>query len=220
MMAPSVSEASMYTEETHLTSFEGITDNTIHFSNGSANSSINCADGDLINENMALRQYGTPISITGGNEVTIGRYVGCDIMADNNETAQNTTLNIAAGTTLTVVGDDNHSTSSTRPWADGTFVIGRMNNKTATVNVNGTLNIRNATISADDASGILNIKSGGTVNVKSLGTWNRDSGTVTVNLENGGVLNLGEGGIANKDKLNLNLNGGTIGIDGANGATG
>lgn len=219
MMAPSVSEASMYTEETHLTSFEGITDNTIHFSNGSANSSINCTDGDLSNEDMALRQYGTPISITGGNEVTIGRYVGCDIMADNNATAQNTTLNIAVGTTLTVVGDDNHSTTSTRPWADGTFVIGRMNNKTATVNVNGTLNIRNATISADDASGILNIKSGGTVNVKSLGTWNHNGGTVTVNLENGGVLNLGEGGIANKDKLNLNLNGGTIGIDGANGAT-
>ncbi len=43
---------------------------------------------------------------------------------------------------------------------------------------------------------------------------------MTVKLENGGVLNLGEGGIANKDKLNLNLNGGTIGIDGANGATG
>lgn len=219
MMAPGISEASMYTEETHLTSFADVTDNTIHFSNGSANSSINCTDGDLRNENMALRQYGTPISITGGNEVTIGRYVGCDIMADNNATAQNTTLNIAAGTTLTVVGDDNHSTTSDRPWADGTFVIGRMNNKTATVNVNGTLNIRNATISADDASGILNIKSGGTVNVKSLGTWNRNSGTVTVNLENGGVLNLGEGGIANKDKLNLNLNGGTIGIDGANGAT-
>lgn len=141
-------------------------------------------------------------------------------MADNNETAKDTTLNIAARTTLTVVGDDNHSTSSTRPWADGTFVIGRKSSKTATVNVNGTLNIRNATISADDASGILNIKSGGTVNVKSLGTWDYTGGTVTVNLENGGVLNLGGGGIANKDKLNLNLSGGTIGIDGANGATG
>lgn len=219
MMAPSVSEASMYTEETHLTSFEGITDNTIHFSNGSADSSIDCTNGDLSDGNMALRQYGTPISITGGHEVTIGRYVGCDIIADNNETAQNTTLNIDAGTTLTVVGADNHSTSSTRPWANGTFVIGRMNNRTATVNVDGTLNIRNATISADDASGILNIKSGGTVNVKSLGTWNRNGGTVTVNLEDGGVLNLGEGGIANKDRLNLNLNSGTIGIDGANGAT-
>lgn len=220
MMAPSVSEASMYTEETHLTSFEGVTDNTIHFSNGSANSSIDCTNGDLSNENMALRQYGTPISITGGHEVTIGRYVGCDIRAEGNETAQSTTLNIDTDTTLTVVGADNHSTTSDRPWADGTFVIGRMNNKTATVNVEGTLNIRNATISADDASGILNIKSGGTVNVKSLGTWNRNSGTVTVKLEDGGVLNLGEGGIANKDKLNLNLNGGTIGIDGANGATG
>ena len=221
MMAPSVSEASMYTAETHLTSFEGVTDNTIHFSNGSANSSIDCANGDLSNENMALRQYGTPISITGGHEVTIGRYVGCDVIADKtNENAQSTTLNIDTGTTLTVVGADNHSTDSSRPWANGTFVIGRMSGKTATVNVEGTLNIRNATISADDASGILNIKSGGTVNVKSLGTWNRNSGTVTVNLENGGVLNLGEGGIASKDKLNLNLNGGTIGIDGANGATG
>ena len=219
MMAPSISEASMYTEGTHLTSFADVTDNTIHFSNGSANSSIDCTNGDLSNADMALRQYGTPISITGGHEVTIGRYVGCDIIADNNETAQDTTLNIDAGTTLTVVGDDNHSTTSTRPWADGTFVIGRMNNRTATVNVNGTLNIRNATISADDASGILNIKSGGTVNVKSLGTWNRNGGTVTVNLEDGGVLNLGEGGIANKDRLNLNLNSGTIGIDGANGAT-
>ena len=159
------------------------------------------------------------ITITGGHEVTIGRYVGCDIIADNNATAQNTTLNISTGTTLTVVGADNHSTDSSRPWADGTFVIGRMNGKTATVNVEGTLNIRNATISADDASGILNIKSGGTVNVKSLGTWTHNGGTVTVNLENGGVLNLGEGGIASKDKLNLNLNGGTIGIDGANGAT-
>lgn len=222
MMAPSVSEASMYTEETHLTSFADVTDNTIHFSNGSANSSIDCTNGDLSNENMALLQYGTPISITGGHEVTIGRYVGCDIRDYNvnNETSQNTTLNIGTGTTLTVVGDDNHSTSSDRPWADGTFVIGRMSSMTATVNVNGTLNIRNATISADDASGILNIKSGGTVNVKSLGTWNRNGGTVTVNLEDGGVLNLGEGGIANKDRLNLNLNGGTIGIDGANGATG
>lgn len=219
MMAPGISEASMYTEETHLTSFADVTDNTIHFSNGSANSSIDCTNGDLSNENMALRQYDTPISITGGHEVTIGRYVGCDIMADNKETAKDTTLNIGTGTTLTVVGDDNHSASSTRPWADGTFVIGRMSSKTATVNVNGTLNIRNATISADDASGILNIKSGGTVNVKSLGTWNRNGGTVTVNLEDGGVLNLGEGGIANKDRLNLNLNGGTIGIDGANGAT-
>lgn len=220
MMAPSVSEASMYTEETHLTSFEGITDNTIHFSNGSDNSSIDCSSGNLSNENMALRQYGTPISITGGNEVTIGRYVGCDIIADKiNENAQSTTLNIDTGTTLTVVGADNHSTDSSRPWANGTFVIGRMNGKTATVNVNGTLNIRNATISADDASGILNIKSGGTVNVKSLGTWDHNGGTVTVKLEDEGVLNLGEGGIANKDKLNLNLNGGTIGIDGANGAT-
>ncbi len=142
MMAPGISEASMYTEETHLTSFADVTDNTIHFSSGSANSSIDCTNGDLSNENMALRQYGTPISITGGHEVTIGRYVGCDIIADNNATAQNTTLNIAADTTLTVVGDDNHSTSSDRPWADGTFVIGRMNNKTATVNVDGTLNIR------------------------------------------------------------------------------
>lgn len=220
MMAPSVSEATMYTEETHLTSFEGVTDNTIHFSSGSANSSIDCTNGNLSNENMALRQYDTPISITGGHEVTIGRYVGCDIRADGNETAQSTTLNIVTGTTLTVVGADNHSTTSSRPLANGTFVIGRMNGKTATVNVEGTLNIRNATISADDASGILNIKSGGTVNVKSLGTWTRNGGTVTVNLENGGVLNLGEGGIANKDKLNLNLNGGTIGIDGANGATG
>lgn len=220
MMAPGISEATEYTTSgQRITSFDDITDNTIHFSNGSANSSIDCTNGDLSNENMALRQYGTPISITGGHEVTIGRYVGCDIIADNNATAQNTTLNIAADTTLTVVGADNHSTTSDRPWANGTFVIGRMNNKTATVNVDGTLNIRNATISADDASGILNIKSGGTVNVKSLGTWNRNSGTVTVNLESGGVLNLGEGGIANKDKLNLNLNGGTIGIDGANGAT-
>lgn len=219
MMAPSVSEASMYTEETHITSFEDVNDNTIHFSSGSANSSIDCTSGDLSNENMALRQYDTPISITGGHEVTIGRYVGCDIRADGNETAKDTTLNIAANTTLTVVGADNHSTTSTRPLANGTFVIGRMSGKTATVNVDGTLNIRNATISADDASGILNIKSGGTVNVKSLGTWNRNGGTVTVNLEDGGVLNLGEGGIANKDRLNLNLNSGTIGIDGANGAT-
>ena len=219
MMAPSVSEASTYTEETRLTSFDGVTDNTIHFSNGSANSSIDCTNGDLNNENMALRQYDTPISITGGHEVTIGRYVGCDIRADGTETAKDTTLNIAANTTLTVVGADNHSTTSTRPLANGTFVIGRMSGKTATVNVDGTLNIRNATISADDASGILNIKSGGTVNVKSLGTWNRNGGTVTVNLEDGGVLNLGEGGIANKDRLNLNLNSGTIGIDGANGAT-
>lgn len=73
MMAPSVSEASMYTEETHLTSFEGVTDNTIHFSNGSANSSIDCTNGDLRNVNMALRQYDTPISITGGHEVTTGQ---------------------------------------------------------------------------------------------------------------------------------------------------
>lgn len=219
MMAPGISEASMYTKETDLTSFADVTDNTIHFSDGSANSSIDCTNGDLSNGNMALRQYDTPISITGGHEVTIGRYVGCDIKADNKETAKDTTLNIGTGTTLTVVGDDNHSTSSTRPWADGTFVIGRMSGKTATVNVNGTLNIHNATISADDASGILNIKSGGTVNVKSLGTWNRNGGTVTVDLEDGGVLNLGGGGIANKDKLNLDLNGGTIGIDGANGAT-
>lgn len=221
MMAPGISEATEYTTNgQRITSFDGITDDTIFFAKGSANSSIDCTSGDLSNESMTVSQYGTPISITGGHEVTIGRYVGCDVIRENGqEISQNTTLNIAAGTTLTVVGDDNHSTTSTRPWADGTFVIGRMNNKTATVNVNGTLNIRNATISADDASGILNIKSGGTVNVKSLGTWAHNGGTVTVNLENGGVLNLGEGGIATKDKLNLNLNGGTIGIDGANGAT-
>lgn len=221
MMAPGISEATEYTTSgQRITSFDGITDDTIIFAKGSANSSIDCTSGDLSNENMTVSQYGTPISITGGHEVTIGRYVGCDVIRENGqEISQNTTLNIAAGTTLTVVGDDNHSTSSTRPWADGTFVIGRKSGKTATVNVNGTLNIRNATISADDASGILNIKSGGTVNVKSLGTWDYTGGTVTVNLENGGVLNLGEGGIANKDKLNLNLNGGTIGIDGANGAT-
>ncbi len=221
MMAPGISEATEYTTNgQRITSFDGITDDTIIFAKGSANSSIDCTSGDLSNENMTVSQYGTPISITGGHEVTIGRYVGCDVIRENGqEISQNTTLNIAAGTTLTVVGADNHSTTSDRPWANGTFVIGRMNNRTATVNVDGTLNIRNATISADDASGILNIKSGGTVNVKSLGTWNRNSGTVTVNLENGGVLNLGEGGIANKDKLNLNLNGGTIGIDGANGAT-
>lgn len=221
MMAPGISEATEYTTSgQRITSFEGITDNTIIFAKGSANSSIDCSSGNLSNENMTVSQYGTPISITGGNEVTIGRYVGCDVIRENGQDiSQNTTLNIAANTTLTVVGDDNHSTTSTRPWADGTFVIGRMKGKTATVNVEGTLNIRNATISADDASGILNIKSGGTVNVKSLGTWTHNGGTVTVNLENRGVLNLGEGGIANKDKLNLNLNGGTIGIDGANGAT-
>lgn len=194
---------------TVITSFDDYqTDHIINFASGSNNSSIDASGGALIDPEITIRQTSSTISITGG-EVTVKRYVGRD------SSGNATTLNVAAGATLNLVGTDIGSD----PRNDCALVLTHWSGS-STLDVNGTLNVHNATVSSHNGQGTLNINNGGVLNVGSLSPYVSSGGRVTVRLAEGGTLNIGSGGVANNDNLTLNLDGGTIGIDGATGATG
>lgn len=217
--------ATTYNTGAQVDSFEGITNNELNFQNGSNNSTIGSTTTSLTGEDLTIRTRVDTLTITGGHEVTVKRFVGGD-----NSSVQ-TNLIIDKDTTLTITGTDNNNTNSINN--ESAFVLSHwgLGNASGTADIYGTLNIRNATLSTHDGPGYVNIKNGGTLNLKALAPLSNqasgDGQKITVTLEDGGCLNIGSGGIKptgktsnSIDVLNLNLNGGTIGIDGANGATG
>ena len=145
--------------------------------------------------------------VAASNAVLTMQNLQVNTGGDNNSTS----LNIAAGSVMNVLGTTNGSAgegSFTMSVAGGTF----------TTNVNGTLNI-NSDISNRDGNGTLNINNGGVMNFRNgLGITRNGAasnwGRVTLNLNAGGTMNIGAGGIKGSvvHTMNtINLNGGTIG---------
>ena len=132
--------------------------------------------------------------------------------------AATTTLNISKNASLTITGD----TATNSESSDSAVSLGRAG--FATINVDGTFNVLNASGFGSKWAGVnMNIGNGGVVNLKKLSLVSEWSNTTvsTLTLSEGATLNLGSGGYvptygyngtdSSKGLLNLNLTGGTLG---------
>lgn len=132
----------------------------------------------------------------------------------------NTTIHVGAATTLNLTGSETGAGKLHDVFnSSATFLITHYNAH-ADITVDGTLNMLNceslSAVNLNNANSTLTVNTGGELNFKGLGLVFRDSQTgsknVVVTLNAGAAMHLGSGGIDNQARLELNLNGGTVGI--------
>ena len=156
------------------------------------------------------------------DEITsAGRTISTDTSVEQIYFSQNGTLTVDAGAALTITGAEAKAEADGAAAGDrSSFSFGNANR--ATINVNGTLNLLEASGFGTvwGTMGMI-VGNGGVANLKALTVSahynNNNSSTVT--LETGGTLNLGTGGYKKQyvgagfatSVINLTLNGGTLG---------
>ena len=120
-------------------------------------------------------------------------------------------LNVKSGATLVVTGSDVAATGSDSGYHTTGIIFGEWGAK-STMNIDGTLLAKNASVATGDATGVINVKNGGILATKGVKSQrNNDHDALELNLEDGGKLILGETGIT-ADNLTATLAAGTIGI--------
>ena len=121
------------------------------------------------------------------------------------------TLNVKSGATLVVTGSDVAATANNTGYHGTGIIFGEWGAK-STMNIDGTLLAKNASVATGDATGVINVKDGGILATKGLKSQrNNAHDALELNLEDGGKLILGETGIT-ADNLTATLAAGTIGI--------
>lgn len=160
-------------------------------------------------DTLSIRGNGSALTFAANSNTTLDRYCGAyEADGDNAKMA------------MTIAGVLNVEGNKTSTNRDATFLMSSHGGtNTITVADGGVLNLKNASLSNRDGTGILNVETGGEVNFAkglSMFTANQGWGQATFNL-NGGTLNVGSSGtwtgITTDGKTNtkVNLNSGTLG---------
>ena len=156
--------------------------------------------------------------IKGTGEVNIGDGTNqCVVTATRVEmgddrTDSGGTLNVKSGSRLIVESPDviNHDAASQDTYHKTGFILGEWG-VSSTVNVEGVLLLKEASVTCGDNTGYVNVKNGGVLAAKGFLNAGKNNGTLVLAMEDGGKLILGDAGITAKT-ITATLGAGTVGI--------
>ena len=156
--------------------------------------------------------------IKGTGEVNIGDGTNqCVVTATRVEmgddsTGSGGTLNVKSGSRLIVESPDviNHGAPAQDTYHKTGFILGEWG-VSSTVNVEGVLLLKEASVTCGDNTGYVNVKNGGVLAAKGFLNAKDNDGTLVLGMEDGGKLILGDAGITAKT-ITATLGAGTVGI--------
>ncbi len=160
--------------------------------------------------------------IKGTGEVNIGDGTNqCVVTATRVEMGDNQTgsgadsggtLNVKSGSRLIVESPDviNHDADSQDTYHKTGFILGEWD-VSSTVNVEGVLLLKEASVTCGNNTGYVNVKNGGVLAAKGFLNAKDNNGTLVLAMEDGGKLILGDAGITAKT-ITATLGAGTVGI--------
>ena len=179
---------------------------------------ITGATSTVGSEGTFSSSHNNGLYIKGASEVNIGDGTTTSVVTATRvemgdaDSGSGGTLNVKSGSRLIVESPDviNHGAASQDTYHKTGFILGEWD-VSSTVNVEGVLLLKEASVTCGDNTGYVNVKNGGVLAAKGFLNAENNNGTLVLAMEDGGKLILGDAGITAKT-ITATLGAGTVGI--------